>query len=276
MRRGVPSRTAWGAASHRAAHQLLENGQIFSDPLAVRILGEPSEAIVRDAQDPSRLGMRWYIAARTRFAEDTLALAVERGVLQFVVLGAGLDTYAYRGSMRDRLRIFEVDRPAIQLWKRELLDNAGMAIPNSLTFAPIDFERQTLSDGLAAAGFLRHEQAFFTWLGVVPYLSEEAVLSTLQFIAGLRGARVVFDYSDPPESFEGEARINHLKRAARVAAIGEPWLSYFQPDELHAQLASLGFLEIEDLGPQEIARRYFPGNPEVRAKGGHVLFASTI
>ena len=131
--------------------------------------------------------MRMFIAVRTRFAEDALTAAVARGVRQLVVLGAGLDTYAYRGVMRDRLRIFEVDHPATQAWKRQRLAQAEIPLPRTLTFAPVDFERQTLGEGLAAAGFDAAERSFFTWLGVAPYLTEEAAYATLSFIGSLPG-----------------------------------------------------------------------------------------
>jgi methyltransferase (TIGR00027 family) len=222
--------------------------------------------------------MRIFIAVRTRFAEDALAAAVERGVRQVVVLGAGLDTYAYRSTLRDRLRIFEVDHPATQAWKRQRLVDAAIPLPNSLTFAPIDIEHQTLAEGLAAAGFDSAQQTFFTWLGVVPYLSEEAVWSTLGFIASLpNGAHVVFDYSDPPASLSAEARTSHERRAAHVAELGEAWLNYFEADELRAKLRALGFSEIEDLGPPQIAARYFPNRMStIPDKGGHILRATTI
>jgi methyltransferase (TIGR00027 family) len=137
MRSGTPSRTALAAASHRAAHQILEKGSIFSDPLAVRILGIDAATVASEAEEqPSRRAMRMFIAVRTRFAEDALAAAVERGATQLVVLGAGLDTYAYRTQLSDRLRIFEVDHPATQEWKRERLAAAAIPIPSTLTFAP--------------------------------------------------------------------------------------------------------------------------------------------
>jgi methyltransferase (TIGR00027 family) len=273
MQSGQPSRTAFAAAAHRAAHQILEHGSIFCDPLAVRVLGlEPAE-IVRDAeQHPSRRRMRIFIAARTRFAEDALASAIDRGVRQVVVLGAGLDTYAYR-TPRNGVRIFEVDHPATQAWKRERLAEAGIPEPASLAFAPVDFESQTLAEGLASAGFDPALQTFFTWLGVVPYLPEPAIWRTVEFIASLPGgAHVVFDYGDPPDQLPTESRIAHDQRAARVAALGEAWLSYFEPDRLHARLREIGFTEIEDLGPPEIRARYFPGRTgSVSDKGGHVL-----
>jgi methyltransferase (TIGR00027 family) len=214
---------------------------------------------------------------RTRFAEDALAAAVARGVRQLVVLGAGLDTYAYRGALRDRLRIFEVDHPATQVWKRQLLADAAIPLPVWLTFAPIDFERETLTEGLAAAGFDPAQQTFFTWLGVVPYLSEEAVWSTLGFIASLpHGAHVVFDYADPPDSLSPQMRASHDRRAARVAELGESLKSSFDPDQLRARLTGLGFAEVEDLGPRQIASRYFPTRvPSVPEKGGHIVCATT-
>jgi methyltransferase (TIGR00027 family) len=275
---GKPSRTAWAAAAHRAAHQVLEQGRIFTDPLALRILGEDSETVARKAEErPSGRRMRIFIAVRTRFAEDALAAAVERGVRQVVVLGAGLDTYAYRNTLRDRLRIFEVDHPATQAWKRQRLADAAIPIPNSLTFAPIDFEHQTLAEGLAAAGFDSSQQTFFTWLGVVPYLTEKAVWSTLGFIASLpNGAHVVFDYSDPPASLSAEKRTSHERRAKHVAELGEAWLNYFEAHELRAKLMALGFSEIEDLGPPQIAARYFPNRVSTLPdKGGHILRATT-
>jgi len=253
MQSGEPSRTALAAARHRAAHQLLEQGCIFADPLAVRILGEDTDAIARQAvENPAGRTMRNFIAVKTRFAEDALAAAVEGGVGQLVVLGAGLDTYAFRGVMRERVRVFEVDHPATQAWKRRRLDEAGIALPGCLTFAPIDFECETLAGGLHDAGFDPTQQTFFTWLGVVPYLTAEAVWSTLGFIES-------------------------LPNGARVAERGEPWVNYFESDKLRAKLTGLGFSMVEDLGPQEIAARYFPGSAaSAPARGGHVLRAATI
>ena len=283
MQSGEPSRTALAAARHRAAHQVLEHGRIFADPLAARILGEDADAIAGEAElHPAGRRMRIFIAVRTRFAEYSLAAAVERGARQLVVLGAGLDTYAYRGEMRERIRIFEVDHPATQAWKRQRLAEAAIPLPSSLTFAPIDFEHETLAGGLEASGFDPAQQTFFTWLGVVPYLTEEAVWSTLAFIASLpNGAHVVFDYSDPPESLTPEMRAFHDQRAARVAELGEPWLyktwmNYFESYKLRDKLMNFGFSIVDDLGPPQIAARYFPNRAaSAPEKGGHIRRAST-
>jgi methyltransferase (TIGR00027 family) len=279
MQPGEPSRTALAAARHRAAHQILEGGRIFSDPLAVQILGTDAESVAQEAAaEPSRRRMRLFIAVRTRFAEDALAAAVEGGLRQLVVLGAGLDTFAYRSPFGDRLRIFEVDHPATQQWKRERLAEAVIPLPPTLIFAAVDFERATLAQGLAAAGFDPHQPAFFTWLGVVPYLTTEAMWATLELIATLPGrTQVIFDYANPPGSLPTEMRAEHEQRAGRVAALGEPWKNYWESCHLHAGLAARGFTEIEDLGPAEIRARYFPERSgPAPASGGHILRAGIL
>jgi methyltransferase (TIGR00027 family) len=279
MHKAKPSRTAWAAASHRAAHQILEQGRIFRDPLAIRILGV-TEAELLDAANahPARRGMRIFIAVRSRIAEDALAAAVDGGVRQVVVLGAGLDTFAYRNPFGDRVRVFEVDHPATQAWKRDRLRDAGIALPASLTFAPVDFETDTLAAGLAASGFDSGVETFFTWLGVVPYLTEPSIWSTLAFIAAIPGgAHVVFDYGNPPETLSPEMRGAHDLRAARVETIGEAWVSYFDTDRLQDRLAMIGFAEIEDSGPRQIAARFFPQRTVTApVNGGHILRAATI
>ena len=275
MQIGQPSRTAQRAAAHRAVHQLLEQGRIFHDPLAVRILGEDPRALEAQAvANPAQRGMRLFIAARTRFAETAVAAGAKRGVGQLVVLGAGLDTFAYRNP-HPGLRVFEVDHPATQAWKRQRLAEAGIAAPESLTFAPVDFERVSLAEGLAAAGFDAAQPAIFTWMGVVPYLTEPAVFATLGFIAGLaKGSEVVFTYSDPPSAMPAQTAAAYGRRAARVAALGEPWLTFVTSQTLHPRLRALGFGEIEDLGPTEISILYFgapAGSPD--RKGGHLIRA---
>jgi methyltransferase (TIGR00027 family) len=263
---------------YRAAHQVLDRGRIFADPLALRILGMDAEAIARNAQEhPTERGLRLFIAARTRFAEDALATAVAHGVRQLVVLGAGLDTFAYRTALGDRLRIFEVDHPATQAWKRERLAATAISLPSALTFAPVDFERETLADGLMGVGFDPARRTFFTWLGVTPYLTEEAVFSTLRFMASLPGgAHVVFDYSNPPASISGKARAAHETLAARAAAVGEAFKSYFETDSLGAKLTALGFVEVEDLGSAQILARYLPEQAvSFPARGGHIVHAAT-
>jgi methyltransferase (TIGR00027 family) len=276
MRAREPSWTAMRAAAHRAAHQVVEQGRIFADPLAIRVLGDEPAAVFGNALDePSTRGMRLLIAARSRFAEQSLAAAVERGVRQYVVLGAGLDTFAHRNPFADAgLRVFEVDHPATQAWKRARLAAAGLAPPSSLTFAPIDFERQTLGDALADVGFDAARPAVFAWLGVVIYLTRDAVLQTLAFIGGLpRGSEVIFDYGVPLTAYPAAQRAYHARRDAAVAARGEPWITRFEPAEIAAELVRLGFDALEDLGPAEIARRFL-GMVGPDGPGPHLTRAS--
>jgi methyltransferase (TIGR00027 family) len=176
------------------------------------------------------------------------------------------------------LRIFEVDHPATQIWKRERLAGAGIALPAALTFVSVDFDRATLADGLAAAGFDAAQQTFFTWLGVVPYLTDDAIFSTLGYIAGLPGgAHVVFDYVNPPDSMtEPGRRAMHEALIARVAGLGEQLRTHFDSGALHARLKALGFLDVEDFGWAEISARFFLDGPISSGGGGHVLRASTV
>jgi len=278
MQTGQPSHTALGAAAYRAAHQTLEGGVIFRDPFAAKILDDETRARLDEtAADPSLRQWRLFIAARSRFSEDTLAAGVARGVRQIVVLGAGLDTFSLRNPHADLgVRVFEVDYPATQGWKCERLKLAGLAVPASLTFAPVDFERQSLADGLTAAGFQADRPAFFQWLGVVPYLTRDAVSLTLEFIAAVPDSEVVFDYAEPFENYPEERRADVMAIAERAAARGEPWLSLFDPAELAGLLHDKGFGEIEDLGMADIADRFYgdlkesiaigPGAHMVRAK----------
>jgi methyltransferase (TIGR00027 family) len=275
MKAGEPSRTARSAAAHRAAHQLLEQGRIFADPLALAILGEPAETVAEEAQsDPSRRRMRLFIAMRTRLAEEAIGRAAEDGVGQLVVLGAGLDSFAYRNP-HPRLHVFEMDHPATQAWKRRRLADAKIDEPASLTFAPIDFERETLPEALARAGFDNKRPAFFSWLGVVPYLTQEAVFATLSVIGQLApGTQVMFDYGDPPETLPPEGQARHEAYTDRVAALGEPWISHFDPVLLAEKLRALGFTEIDDRGRVRLAARFFAGLPTPPSdRGGHVILA---
>jgi methyltransferase (TIGR00027 family) len=262
---GRPSRTAQSTANLRAAHQLVDQPRIFDDPLALRIIGAQAEAAVRaNAGRGALASFRPFVAVRSRYAEDELARAVQRGVRQYVVLGAGLDTFAYRNPYPvARLRVFEVDHPATQAWKRACLQNAGISVPESLTFAAIDFETQTLAGGLRQAGFKADEPAFFSMLGVAIYLTRDAAMGTLKFVASLpSGTEIVFDYAVAPSTLSESDRNRHDDVARQVAARGEPWRTYFEPPTLAGDLRGIGFTRIEDLGPDEIHDRYFKGRSD--------------
>jgi methyltransferase (TIGR00027 family) len=275
MRAGQPSQTARGAAAYRAIHQTHEGAAIFGDPFAERILDEETRATLGElAANPALRGIRLFIVSRSRFSEEALGACVARGARQVVVLGAGLDTFSLRNPFAE-VRVFEIDFPATQAWKRERLSEAGIALPETLTFAPVDFERESLADGLVRAGFRRDQPAFFQWLGVVPYLSREAISSTLDFIASIPASAVVFDYTEPFENHPPERRANLMATADRAAARGEPWLSFFKPDEVFGLLRDKGFSDVEDLGFADMVHRFSPALAEGlhRGPGGHVIRA---
>jgi methyltransferase (TIGR00027 family) len=279
MQEGKFSRTAQRVAIRRAAHQLLDQPRVLDDPLALRIIGsEAAEALRSNPREDHAFSraFRAFMAARSRYAEDELARAVAHGVGQYVVLGAGLDTFAYRNP-HPGLRVFEVDHPATQAWKREQLQAAGIAIPPSLTFVPIDFEQQTLADALGQRGFHANAAAFFSWLGVTPYLTREACMTTLSFIAKMSaGSGVVFDFAVDPALLNAGQRQALDALSERVARYGEPFQLFFNPGDLQHDLKSLGFRRTEFLKGKEINERYFKDRKDgllVRGGLGHLMGA---
>jgi methyltransferase (TIGR00027 family) len=268
---GTPSATAQRVARYRAEHQVWDVPPVFTDPLALPIIGEDAAAAARPAQDaPEMRALRAFVAVRSRFAEDALAAAVARGVRQYVILGAGLDTFAYRNPHRD-LRVFEVDHPATQAWKRQRIGEAALAVPPALTFVPIDFASQALFTELGRHGFDGASQAFFSWLGVTMYLEPDVVLETLRAIAmASLGNAVAFDYRIASPEHSGAA----VRLAARVALAGEPFRSTFEPHALAAELRRCGYEQIEDLAADAINARYFVGRSDGLQVRGSAHLAS--
>jgi methyltransferase (TIGR00027 family) len=262
------SRTALGAAAYRAAHQILDKPLVFADPLAIPILGGDGAAALERQLDPEQAQawrrLRAFIAARSRFTEEALGEAARDGVRQFVVLGAGLDTFAYRNPYGPRLAVFEVDHPATQAFKRAQLDAARIDVPPSLSFVPVDFERESLLAALRTAGFRRQDSALFSWLGVTMYLDRDRVLATLASIArdAGPGTSVVFDYVRPPASVDAAVRARYEALIERHATLGEPWRSFFDPQELDAALRRSGFTEVEDWDQAALNARYFSGRAD--------------
>jgi methyltransferase (TIGR00027 family) len=216
------------------------------------------------------------MVARSRYAEDELAQAFAQGVKQYVVLGAGLDTFAYRNPHAG-LRVFEIDHPATQAWKREQLQAANIAILSSLTFVPVDFERQTLGLGLEQSGFDTKAAAFFSWLGVTPYLTREACMATLAWISKMpAGSGVVFDFAVDRTLLNWGQRMALDALSRRVAAAGEPFQLFFDPAKLQDELQSLGFHRTEFLQGKQINERYFQDRADglcVRGAIGHLMGA---
>jgi methyltransferase (TIGR00027 family) len=258
MKPNQSSRTALMIARQRAAHQLLDHGSILNDPFAMKILGEDEKEVLQFAnKHPLASIGRLFTTARSRIAEDALARAVEGGVRQIVILGAGLDTFALRNPHAAlEIRIYEVDHPATQAFKSQRLAEARIALPPWLHLVPVDFEQDDLGVKLGAAGLQQNLPAFFTWLGVVPYLTEEALGRTLAYISSIPNSEVVFDYMEPHEAFSEELRQLEKARSEQLEKIGERSDSRFEPAGIAAILRSHGFPAIEDIGFEEIASRF--------------------
>ena len=260
----------------RAAHQMFDTPLVLDDPFAVRIVGRDAAEALRSSpgghQDRFSKAARAFMVARSRIAEDALGDAIGRGARQHVILGAGLDTFAYRNPFpATALHVFEVDYAATQAWKRDSLAAAGILPPPSVTFAPVDFERQTLAEGLGEAGFDRRAPTFFSWLGVTMYLSEEAIQSTLAFVGSTpAGGGLAFDYAVPRASLPFMERFVFDALARRVAAAGEPFVTFFDPTTLCARLEATGFHAVQDLDRDRINARYFTGRSDGLAIGGHL------
>ncbi len=263
MQAGRASITALRAARSRARHQICDFPPIFEDPVSLKIIGAKTEHELRNMSPhaDSRLarGIRAGLVARSRIAEDELHQAVKRGVRQYVILGAGLDTFAYRNPYpASALRVFEVDHPATQAWKRRLLDDAHIPVPESLRFVDIDFESQSLAGRLKAAGFDANEPAFFSWLGVTMYLSNDAVMHILKHVAsGPAGSGIVFDYVLDHASRNIIGRLFLHGLAYRFARMGEPWIGFFQPRDLAMRMKAMGFTEMEDIDTEQLNARFF-------------------
>jgi methyltransferase (TIGR00027 family) len=280
MQTARPSRTALRVALRRAAHQVYDPPpRVLDDPIAVPILGpQYAEEIHKTANKLERIysvSMRAFVVARSRYAEDALAHAVQHhNATQYVLLGAGLDTFAHRNP-HPALRVFEIDHPATQAWKLDLLARSALAIPPTLTHVPVDFEHQDLAHRLAESGFDPTRPTVFAMLGVVPYLTLEAFRSTLRLIAAQPpGSAVVFDYSQPRAVLPPREQLALDSLAARVALIGEPFRIFFTPAEVAAELHR--FARIEDLGAPELNARYYANRTDhlrVRGAAGRLLSA---
>ncbi len=267
-----PRGTALGVARLRAAHQVLDSPLVFADPLALRLLGPRGEADIRanpSRYDAGRLrSLRTSVAVRARVAADAWAEARERGTRQCVILGAGLDTLAYREDAPEAT-FFEVDHPRTQSLKRRMLAAAGMTEPANLVFVPLDLATGSLGEALVRSGLSPAEPAFVSWLGVTMYLDAQTVLATLRLLAGLTpGTEVVFDYPVVPELLSPREREGREAVMARAAGQGEPWKSAFDPATLVAALADMGFGRVEDLDAGRLNARYLSDRTDGLRKNG--------
>jgi methyltransferase (TIGR00027 family) len=257
METGKASRTALGVAIRRAAHQLADRPPVLVDPIVVRLVGGDFADKMERAMHPVGRDARAYMAVRSRYVEEQLAEFTARGGTQYVVLGAGLDTFAYRNPF-PALRVWEADLAASQKAKRRMLAKAGIAVPSSLSFATLDLEQATLAEDLARAGLDAQRPAFFGWMGVTPYLTLEAFRATLGMIAALpAGSGVGFDYTVSPERLNAVGRVAFARVSERVAAAGEPFRLFFTPETMEAELRGAGFTRFEQLDYEQMNERYF-------------------
>ncbi|MBC6461835.1 class I SAM-dependent methyltransferase [Actinomadura sp. HBU206391] len=247
----LPSQTALTAAAARAAHLIVDDDPlIFSDSLAWTFLGDRAEELLGFHRIHGThlvlVGARTAVVTRGRYTEDRLAEAIRRGVGQYVILGAGLDSFAYRSELAGRVRVFEVDHPATQRYKREVLADSGVVIPDSVAFVAADFETRSLAGHLVREGFDPTSPAFVCWLGVTMYLTREAIDETLKSIGAFApGTELVVDYMVPADlrDADGETYVTSVMPVA--AENGEPWLTFLSPREMSALLEEAGLAVTE-------------------------------
>jgi methyltransferase (TIGR00027 family) len=265
-----PSRTAVLTATLRAAHYLFDGApKILTDPFARDFAGFASDEEVRKALDALALRdlsrLRTAFAVRSRYAEDELSVAIQRGISQYIILGAGLDSFAYRRpDLMRALHVYEVDHPATQSWKRARMRELGIKSPPTLRHVPINFEQATLISGLAAGGVNRNAKAFFSWLGVTQYLPRDVVLNTLREIASATapGTELVVQFIVPAATLSPEEGNLVTAAAAAAASMGEPWLSFFDPEDLETNMTEIGFEQIVHFGSEEATERYLLGRSD--------------
>jgi methyltransferase (TIGR00027 family) len=254
---GQPSFSALTAAAARAAHLLVDGEPtIFADTLAAALLGDRAEELIAyhrlHGTHPVLMGARVQATCRSRYAEDALARAAGAGVTQYVVLGAGLDSFAYRGGPARRVRVFEVDHPASQRVKRASLAAAGIEVPDSVRYVPADLAADPLGRCLAAAGFDAAAPAVVSWLGVTMYLSAEAVEQTLAAVAGLApGTELIADYLLPEDARDEAGALYGALVARASAEHGEPWRSCFTPGQMADLAARAGLRAVRAVSQRD-------------------------
>jgi methyltransferase (TIGR00027 family) len=283
MMTGQPSRTLLGAAIRRAEHQVLDTPLIFEDPVILDLVPEATDPAARSEfrspDEPVSTLLRSLFAMRSRFAEDRLAQAARRGVRQYVMVGAGLDTFPWRQprSTRD-LVIFAADHPASLIWTHRRLRDRGLERPPNLIHVPVDLEDCRIGESLSACGFDHDAPGFCSVLGVTQYLSDDAINALLSFVASLKpGSEAVLSFVVPDEHLDGDDLQAAAGSVARTAALGEPWKSRLQPHVFLRRLSDLGFAEIFHLTPELAQQRYFAGRRDaLRAPRWEQLIAAVV
>ncbi|WP_019124017.1 class I SAM-dependent methyltransferase [Brevibacillus massiliensis] len=289
MKENQVSLTAIMTAYIRAYHAMNDNPKIFDDFLAYQMIPEERRTLIEqgftnalqsysDQETALRPLLQTMglpnVLSRSRYTEETLEQAVKQGVQQYVILGAGMDTFAFRRpELPKQLRVFEVDHPATQTFKRNRLAELGWEIPPNLHFVPVDFSKESLAEALKGSSYDPQAKSLFSWLGVTMYLSREEVFATLRSIADVApvGSMVLFDYFVPIESSP------HMQEMREdLQKIGEPIKTSFDPSTLAVDLSDAGFRLHENLSPSDIQNRYFQGRTDNYHASEHVHFALAV
>lgn len=255
------SATATGVAVARSAHRSCDQPPwVLDDPFALQLAG-PRWAEIQSASEAAfpetaLRQSRASVVARSRYAEDRL---VSGGYRQYVILGAGLDSFAWRrADLIGWLRLFEVDHPASQAWKLGRIAELDLPVRDGHVFAPVDFETTPLWEGLPRAGLDWSQPAFFSWLGVIIYLAPEAITATLNTVSGCgTGSEIVLSYDAPDAFLDDTAREMVQIEARQVAATGEPYTTRMSPAQAETLIESAGLEVVEHLAPQALYDRYF-------------------
>jgi methyltransferase (TIGR00027 family) len=289
----TPDSTAVTVALWRAAHLRLDAPpHVVEDDIGLRLLRD-TEVLARyvgpeAARGPDAWLSHPYMgekfrrsragaAARARLVEDIVAEQLDRGSDQCVILGAGLDSFALRRvDLVRRLRVFEVDEPGTQAWKRSRLHELGIHPPETLAFVPVDFERQSWVEEIAKSGFDRRKPAVVSSLGVTQYLSIDAIRAMLRDVARLAsGTTFLCSFVLPVPLIEPEEREMRADIEARAASRGHPWRSVFSPDEICQLGHEAGFTKVSLMTGDDLAARYFAGRRDgLRPMSSAYLIAS--
>lgn len=278
----MPSRTALLTAAARALHREEPPPWVLDDWLASPLGGDEAigmgQKLRQELPASALLAFTRWICVRSRVTEGIVERGAADGVGQYVILGAGLDSFAYRRrDLLEHIRMFEVDHPASQQWKRRRLRELRIDPPDNLVYAPIDFEQQALRDGLTDAGFDFDARAVWSWIGVTMYLTTDAIRATLATIAECPPhTRLVLTYNLPSAALTGLSLILDTTMRATVGELGEPMISLFTPTEIEQVLRDLGYDEITHFGPEEARDNYFPGRDDVHFGGAQRILIATV
>ena len=290
METNKASQSARLVAISRAAHLYVDgNPKILEDDFALMFIGKEFEGLFKSNKEmfqaPQAKVVRSLTLCRSRIAEDLLIKSLEQGIQQYVILGSGLDSFAFRRpDLKNKLRIFEVDHPASLQFKIDLLEKENISVPDNLSLVPVDFESQKLTTELEKNNFVNNIPTFYSWLGVTQFISEDSVFDTLKFVStSSPGSQIVFQYCLPDETLDSEELQQRTWARQKGEEIGEPWKSTFLPELLKSKLNEFGFSKIEDIDKKKAEKylqQYFVNRTDdlelTFGKGGTALMKAVV